>query len=454
MNSEKKNGIAFDYTAHDNGEGYYKNTALEYTQSTEEGLDVEAFKDIFLAAEKLPNCEAKEKIADVLFDVVTKASMVEGYPHNEPSDLEGIRALRDGFNVSGELPADMLEKLRGAWLGRICGCLLGKPVEGMRTNALVPLLKDTNNYPMNRYIRSSDFTDEILARFDAGFATRCWADLIDCAPIDDDTNYTVMAQLLIDRYGRDFTPDNIGEMWLSCQPKNAYFTAERAAFINLVNGFRPPYSAVYKNPYREWIGAQIRGDYYGYINPGNAELAAEMAWRDASVSHVKNGIYGEMFASAMIACAAVEKDIEAVIAGGLGQIPATSRLYKSVNEIVAMFKSGETFENAAGYIHSCYNEHTSHGWCHTISNAMIVAAALLWGRGDYGKSICLAVQTGFDTDCNGATVGSVLGMMKGASAIGEEWTAPLHGIQNTSIFGVGKVKIDDLVAHTLDHVAD
>ena len=43
-------------------------------------------------------------------------------------------------------------------------------------------------------------------------------------------------------------------------------------------------------------------------------------------------------------------------------------------------------------------------------------------------------------------------MMKGASAIGEEWTAPLHGIQNTSIFGVGKVEIDRLIAHTLDHI--
>ena len=451
---DKKNGIAFDYTAHDNGEGYYKNTSLEYVQSIEEGLDVEAFKDVFLAAEKLPDCEAKEKIADALFGVVTNAPVRADYPHNEPSDLAGIRALRDGFDLSGEVPSDIADKIRGAWLGRICGCLLGKPVEGLRTNLLVPLLKDTGNYPMTRYILSSDLTDEILARFDAGFDTRCWADLIDCAPVDDDTNYTVMAQLMIDRCGRDFTAANVGEMWLSCQPKNAYFTAERTAFINLVNGFRPPYTAVYKNPYREWIGAQIRGDYYGYINPGNASLAAEMAWRDASVSHIKNGIYGEMFISAMIACAAVSDDIEAVIAGGLGQIPATSRLYKAINEIIAMYKAGKTFEAAAEYIHTQYDEHSSHGWCHTISNAMIVVAALLWGRGDYGKSVCLAVQTGFDTDCNGATVGSVLGMMKGASAIGKEWTSPLRGIQDTSIFGVGKVKIDDLIAHTLDHVAE
>ena len=450
----KKNGVSFNYEAHDNGEGYYKNTALEYTQCTEEGLDVEAFREIFLATEKLPDCEAKEKIADVLFDVVTNAGSVEGYPHSEPSDLEGIRALRDGFAVKGEVKGDLADKIRGAWLGRICGCLLGKPVEGMRTDSLVPLLKDTGNYPMNRYIRKSDFTEEILARFDAGFPTRCWADNIDCAPIDDDTNYTVMAQLMIDRFGRNFTPENVGRMWIDSQSKYSYFTAERTAFINMVNGFCPPHTAVYKNPYREWIGAQIRGDYYGYINPAKPELATEMAWRDASVSHVKNGIYGEMFVSAMLASAAVSDDVEEVIAGGLGQIPATSRLYKAIKKIISMYKEGESAEACMAYIHTCYDEHTSHGWCHTISNAMIVAAALLWGEGDYGKSVCLAVQTGFDTDCNGATVGSVLGMMKGSAAIGEEWTAPLHGIQDTSIFGVGKVEIDRLISHTMDHVAE
>ena len=83
---------------------------------------------------------------------------------------------------------------------------------------------------------------------------------------------------------------------------------------------------------------------------------------------------------------------------------------------------------------------------------MIVAAALLYGEGDYGKSVCLAVQTGFDTDCNGATVGSVLGMRNGISGIGKEWTAPLKGKINTSIFNMGSVNIDECVKMTLKHI--
>ena len=83
---------------------------------------------------------------------------------------------------------------------------------------------------------------------------------------------------------------------------------------------------------------------------------------------------------------------------------------------------------------------------------MIVAASLLYGEGDYGKSICMSVEAGFDTDCNGATVGSVLGMAKGIGSIPECWTKPINDTLHTSIFGVGTVKISERVKLTLEHI--
>ena len=238
------------------------------------------------------------------------------------------------------------------------------------------------------------------------------------------------------------------------QPKNAYCTAERFAFCNFVKGYAPPMSARYQNAYREWIGAKIRGDYFGYINPGDPALAAEMAFRDGCISHVKNGIYGEMFIAAMIAAAACTKDIHVIIKAGLAQIPATSRLHKAITEVMTGYDQGVSQAECFRHIHEQFDEDHDHFWCHTVSNAMVVAASLLYGEGDFGKSICMAVETGFDTDdCNGATVGSILGMAFGTGAIGKEWTAPIGDKLYTSIFGVGAVKISERAALTMKHMA-
>lgn len=443
-----------DFTYIHPWEFYAKNLELEYRQSTDEGCELEAYKDLFYGAAKIPDGKEKDQIADILFNIVINAKTKNGYAYSEPSELEEIKALRKSYDFSQQLPNnDVLKaKIKGAWVGRICGCLLGKPIEGIKTDELIPLLKETKNYPLNRYIVSSDITDEMCQRYRFPLKERCWADTLTAAPVDDDTNYTVMAQALIDRFGRDFTPRDVANAWLWYQSKDAYCTAERVAFKNIINGYAPPSSAQYKNPYREWIGAQIRGDYFGYINPGNPTLAAEMAWRDASISHIKNGIYGEMFVAAMLACAAVTDDIYDIINGGLAQIPSTSRLYQEISFVLQQHKNGTACEACFADIHAKYNEYSEHDWCHTISNAMIVAAALLYGNGDFGKSVCLAVQTGFDTDCNGATVGSIVGMQKGVGCIGHEWQQPLHGRLDTSIFGIGQIEIETVTEKTMQHI--
>ena len=435
-------------------EMYSSELKTELRQCLDEGRDVAAYTDVVNAVAALPASALREELADALWPALTKAPLRPDYPYDEPDDLSGIRALRPPRKALPKPDMDALaEKVRGAWLGRIAGCLLGKPVEGMRTPELHKLLKNSGNFPLKRYMLLTDL--EKTPEFAGRWTDRTWADaLCGGAPSDDDTNYTVMAcKCLLERYGRAFTPADVATVWMNRQPKDAYCTAERRAFDNFVLGIRPPLSATYKNPDREYIGAQIRADYFGYINPGDPELAAEMAWRDAGISHVKNGIYGEMFVAAMIAAAVVTDDIPAVIGEGLAQIPATCRLYEAVGKIVDMWRAGKTEDECFADIAARWDEFKEYDWVHTISNAEIVTASLLYGGGDYARSICRAVQTGFDTDCNGATVGSIIGMMKGASAIPEAWTAPINNSVDTSIVGVGRVSVDELVALTLKHAS-
>ena len=433
-------------------EFYPADLTIEYEQSLAEGLDVERYKDVFYAVSRLSKGEIKKKFGDVLFEVVRSAKQKEGYPYVEPSELDKIKALRKNAQRVYNYDKNALpDKIYGAWMGRICGCMLGKSVEAARTNELIPMLKNSGNYPMYRYIYRTDLDGQDVDKYTFNFKSRPYADEIDGMPADDDMNYVVLAQEIIQACGKDFTSHDVAAAWLKYQPKDAYCTAERVAFCNFIKGFAPPESAVYKNPYREWIGAQIRGDYFGYINPGNPELAAEMAFRDASISHIKNGIYGEMFVSAMLAVAATTNNIEQIILGGLSEIPYTSRLYEEVMRVLDAYRGGISQENCFAMIHERYDEYTN-DWCHAHPNAMIVVASLLYGKGDYGKSICMSVETGFDTDCNGATVGSVLGMANGIKSIPDYWTKPINDTLYTNIFGLDKVNVSERVQLTMAHI--
>ncbi len=450
----KKEDLTPDYAGLHKWEFYPADAEIEYKQCLDEGLEVEPYKQLFAEVQKLPRSEAQKQFGDALFELVCSLKQREDYKYNEPSDLEGIKALRKAYKLNVKpLGNGDYDKVYGAWMGRICGCMHGKPVECVRTDVFVPFLKETGNYPLSRYIYRSDLTDEICEKYSAfPFKEKVYADEISCMPWDDDTNYVVLDQIIIGKYGKAFTAANVAEAWLEYQKKNAYCTAERVAFCNFVNGFKPPYSAMYKNPYREWIGAQIRGDYYGYIFPGDPERASEAAFRDASISHVKNGIYGEMFVAAALAIAACTDNMTDILRGALAYVPATSRFYEEVSSVIDMYENGAEKDEVFAYIHEKYDEHTGYGWCHTNPNAMIVAASLLFGKGDYGKSICMAVETGFDTDCNGATVGSIFGMAHGIKSIPEYWTEPINDMLETTVFGLGTVKVSDRAKLTLEHI--
>ncbi len=433
---------------------YSKTVDTELRQCRDEGRDIEKYVKLAEALMEMEPTPIREELAHIFFKAVMECPIREDYPYVEPSDLEGIRAARPADRMEWAKPEKneaLSRKFRGAWLGRVCGCLLGKPVEGWRTPDLHKLLKGSDNFPLKRYMTYEDV--ETAGMLNEQRANRPWADKVNgIAPSDDDTNYTALAAKVISRWGRDFTPCDMAEAWVAYQPKNAYCTAERHAFRNFVIGIRPPQSATYKNPDREYIGAQIRGDYFGYINPGNPEMAAEMAWRDACISHVKNGIYGEMFVAAMLAVAAVCDDMKTVILEGLRQIPEKCRLTERVKAVVQWHDEGVSQEECFKRIHEEWDEFKRYDWVHTISNAMIVVASLLYGEKDYAKSICMAVETGFDTDCNGATVGSVLGMMLSDAGIGEEWTAPINGKLRTDISGMNVVSLDELAAMTMTHL--
>jgi ADP-ribosylglycohydrolase len=263
---------------------------------------------------------------------------------------------------------------------------------------------------------------------------------------DDDIDYTITGLMLLERPGLGFTTDHVAAFWLGELPFERVYTAERVAYRNLVDGIPPSEAAEHLNPCREWIGAQIRADAFGYACPGRPELAAELGYRDASLSHRKNGIYGEMLVCAMIAAAYVERDIAKIIEIGLSEIPAKSRLAEAVRNVVTWWKESGDWEKVAGHIDEHYGALQG---CHTITNAAIVILGLLAGADDFTAGLAASIMPGYDTDCNGATVGSILGVRCAASAIPGHWTEPLKDKVTTIIASVHEARICDLARRTV-----
>ena len=258
-------------------------------------------------------------------------------------------------------------------------------------------------------------------------------------------DYTVLGLHILETYGLDFTTADVAEEWLLRFPFHQVYTAERATYRNLINGVPVEDAAGTNNPYREWIGALIRGDIFGYVWPGQPRKAAKAAYTDAYLSHRANGIYGEMWAAALVSAAFLGGTPEETIRESLRHIPAKSRLAKEINEVLEDFNAGKTWEEAVEAVEKRWE---GMHWVHTINNAGVICAGILWGDGDFTRTIALTVRGGMDTDSNGATAGSVVGILRGTNSIPENWTAPLENRVRSALFGFDGVEISAVAQRT------
>ena len=389
---------------------------VELTQRREEGCDVAEIEPKVAAA--LADDNSSDALFASLYDELDALPVAASFPYQEPSDLDEIRALRPPG--PRRMPLDLAEdevrnRIYGAWLGRAAGCSLGKPVEGWPRKRIDAYLEQTGALPLDDYIPFKEGAIgthlKTSTRGNIAFMAR-----------DDDMDYPILGLLGLESRGFGITSRHMANVWLGRMPYHLVYTAESAAYRNFVNRYWPPESATWRNPYREWIGAQIRADVFGWVAPGWPERAAELAWRDARISHVKNGIYGEMFVAAALAAAFVTSDVAEIVCIGLSEIPAQCRLAEAVQDTLAWCGEADDWEAVWDRIHEKYGHY--HG-VHTINNAALVVMGLAFGIEDYQAGIVATVRGGWDTDCNGATVGSILGAKFGAEALPAKWVGVL-----------------------------
>lgn len=338
-------------------------------------------------------------------------------------------------------------RLRNAWAGRVSGCLLGKPVEVLSyqegPDGLRSYLESADALPLCDYVPAVEGS-LVAARWRS-----CCRGEITRFEADDDINYTVLALLLLEAKGTAFDVADVARLWLTRLPAGVTWTAERAAYTTLldrmdsefVNGGDAGFDLAdcADNPYNDWIGAQIRADLYGWVCPGDPELAAELAVRDGGLSHRGEGLNGAAFVAAWGAAIPVASSPDTAIDVALESIPAAS-------DTAAAVRFGR---HAAAREYGPENIHAEfHGLSpvHTINNLAIVVWAICAAGESFDRAIGECVLAGLDTDSNAATVGGIAGLA--GYPIATHWTDPWAGRIATNLAGEPELDLKQLVART------
>ena len=384
---------------------------------------------------------------DKLLTELESLPRAPGWAYEEPTPWADVVQTLSPSPSSPYEDSDFADKVRGAWLGRVAGNMLGKPVENgdhWTPKHLRSYLELADAWPLDDYV-------PVLDPMPDGYKLRhCWVDTtrgnVHGSSRDDDVDYTILGLHLLEKHGNELTSQHVADSWMLLLPMHQTYTAERVAYRNLAAGLRPPATADTRNPYREWIGAQIRGDAFGFVHPGDPMAAARLAYVDAAVSHVANGIYGEMWAAALVAAAFTGDTPRATLEHSLVVVPPRSRLAEALRDVLDIHAGDATWDEAIAQIGERYGHYS---WVHTINNAAVIAAGLLWGEGDFTRTIALTVLGGLDTDSNGATAGSVAGILNGATKIPPHWTDPLQDTLRSALFGFDGSHISTLAERTV-----
>jgi ADP-ribosylglycohydrolase len=185
------------------------------------------------------------------------------------------------------------------------------------------------------------------------------------------------------------------------------------------------------------------------VSPGQPDVAADLAQRDAAVSHVGDGVHGARWVAAMTSTAVLASTVDEVLDAGESVLPA-GRFLTAVREARALAEASRGAAAWDAVVDELYTLHGPLHWVHVRNNAALVAAALAYSDGQFDRAICAAVSGGWDTDSNGATVGSIVGALAGAGRIRPEWTDPLQGRLSSSIGGFDGVTFEELTVRTLE----
>ncbi|OAM91234.1 ADP-ribosylglycohydrolase family protein [Termitidicoccus mucosus] len=281
---------------------------------------------------------------------------------------------------------DLPRKIHACWLGKNIGGTLGGPHEG-KPGPLALSFYDP-------------VPDGVL-------------------PNDDLDLQLVWLHHLLKTGATQVTPEILGEAWTRhvTFPYDEYAISLR----NAACGLSGPARGATDNFFGECMGAAIRSEIWACVAPGNPARAAGFAWADAVNDHSGEGVWAEVFFAALQSLAFVETGTQTLLADALARLPEASEIRRAVLATVAEWDRTRDWPGVREYIIARY---ARTNFTHVTANVCFTILGWLAGGGDFWKSICIAVNCGYDTDCTGATLGALLGIIN-PEGIDNRWLAPI-----------------------------
>ncbi|HNX85852.1 MAG TPA: ADP-ribosylglycohydrolase family protein [Bacteroidales bacterium] len=311
------------------------------------------------------------------------------------------------------------DKIRGGWAGQTIGVVYGAPVEFKFQGSLI---NEYQNIPWND-----------------GYVKYWW----DKKPGLFDDVYTDLNFVeAFEKYGLDVSRDTIAAHWARTSYHLAH--ANQASRYNILNGIMPPASGNWKNnPHADDLDFQIEADFIGLMCPGLVNKSSEIADRTGHIMNSGDGWYGGVFVAALYSLAFISDDPQDIVEQALKNIPQQTTFHQCIADVLSWhqehpgdwkatwFELQKKWDRDVGCPKGVFLSFN----IDAKINSAYVALALLYGQGDFTRSVDIATRCGQDADCNAATVGGVLGVMHGYSGIPEFWSKPLSEIEPLNFEG-------------------
>jgi len=308
----------------------------------------------------------------------------------------------------------LLNKIKGGWAGQTIGCTFGGPTEfrfcGTMIQDYVPILWPDGNMKW-WYENAPGLYDDVY---------------MDLTFVD-----------VFDRLGLDAPVDSFAMAF--AHAGYSLWHANQAARYNILNGIMPPESGYWlNNPHADDIDYQIEADYSGLMSPGMPNAASAISDKIGHIMNYGDGWYGGVYVGAMYSLSVISGDINFIVENALKVIPEQSRFYQCMKDIIQWHKAYPGDWKRTWF--ECQKKWSEDVGCpdgalvpydiDAVINSAYILIGLLYGEGDFSKTLEIATRCGQDSDCNPASAGGILGAILGYDQIPAFWMKNLKEVED------------------------